>query len=159
MRILIVEDDYLQAEVLSGALEQVLAREVPALSIDRIATEERFRAAMPALARDQPDVILMDVIVRWADANGPIPEPPEEVRREGPRRAGIRCQKLVAANPATRDIPVILYTVLEISDLRLELESLEGNFVCLSKNNQVGPLVEEIRRLRRVSRRPPPRPG
>jgi CheY-like chemotaxis protein len=149
MHILIVEDDYIQASSLQEALRQALGREGRKIDIDRIATEERFRAKLGEIARDKPDVIIMDVMLRWTDAAEPLPEAPEEVRREGYHRAGIRCQRLLAENPETRNIPVIFYTVLEESDLKPELEDLVGNFVYLSKNSSVAPLVEEIRRRTR----------
>jgi CheY-like chemotaxis protein len=142
MRILIVEDDYIQA----NALRDALKREIPELKVDRIATESQFRAALPGLARDKPDVILMDVMLRWSDPAPQRPEPPEDVLQEGSRRSGLRCQRRLADNPETRDIPVILYTVLESSDLQLELEDLRGNCVYLPKDSSVAPLVDEIRR-------------
>ena len=155
MYVLIVEDDYIQWGALREALEKALRRKIPELRVERIATEERFRAALADIVRNPPDVIIMDVMLRWADAGERLPEAPEEVRREGYRRAGVRCRRLIADNPATRDIPVILYTVLEESDLR-EDTGVESESVYLPKNSSIGPLLTKIQ-LVTVGRKPPPR--
>ncbi len=60
-------------------------------------------------------------------------------------RAGVRCKDLLAQRDDTKNIPVILYTVLEASDLNKELPDSSGNVVHVPKSSEAWPLVEKIK--------------
>jgi CheY-like chemotaxis protein len=119
MQILLVEDDPLQAELVTEFLTSQSA--FPSAVIRRISTESQFRSNFEDIASNNPDVIIMDIMLRWAD---PAPEfelPPEDIAEEGFYRAGLRCERLLANDPRTSDIPIILYTILGNGDLSEEL--------------------------------------
>src|SRR5687768_15064888 len=61
MKFLIVEDDHWQA----SSLRETLTSRWPDAEIEIIRTESDFVSRMPSLARDTPDLIFMDVILRW----------------------------------------------------------------------------------------------
>jgi len=65
----VVEDDHLQeeriTEHLRGAFE---GAHVLALS-----TEEEFRAQLPGMRADVPDLVLVDVMLRWTDPRPGMP--------------------------------------------------------------------------------------
>ncbi len=117
MRVVLVEDDYLQAESIHSWLRQAW----PHVEIDRIETEKAFRAQLQSLSTHPPDVIIMDVMLRWSDPSPDFDQPPDEVEREGFYRAGVRCAELLRDDAGTSRIPVILYSVLEKLDLAGEL--------------------------------------
>ena len=145
MNILLVEDDHLQVEFLSRELQNSFSEAL----IRVISTESEFRLRFEEISQSPPDVIVLDVMVRWADATPDIDVPPEDVCRDGFYTAGLRCEELLARDPQTNHIPVILYTVLEPTDLHGEIEKRRDNVVILTKAPEIDPLVELIRELTR----------
>ena len=144
MYILVVEDDYLQADWICKKVKQVLRTDVK-----RISTESQFRKQLKNIEKNRPDVIIMDVMLPWTDPSPDIELAPHEVIEEGFYRAGVRCTKLLAANENTKGIPVILYTVLERADLEDQLKELSSNsrVVHLRKDSDDDRLVELIHEL------------
>jgi len=148
MKILIVEDDHLQADWIKLSLGHAL----PGAEIQRISTELGFRSSLEGIANEPPDVIIMDIMLRWTDPSADTAEPPDEVRKEGFFAAGLRCERLLAANQRTSRIPVILYTVLEESDLRQKQRSLRENVRYLPKESDPEPLISLVREVTRRRR-------
>lgn len=141
MRILIVEDDYLQAEELAQKITEHFCK----VDAEFVRTEHEFRERLNDLRRNPPDLFLLDVMLRWTD---PIPKmvtPPPEVEVGGPFRAGLRCERLLRESPETRETPVVLYTVLEDEDLGSELEHLGNKTFYVSKDSDAQPLFEVIK--------------
>jgi len=122
MKILIVEDDKLQFDFINNAFSRIWAPDKP--EIDRISTESDFRKKFHEIAVTNPDLIIMDVMVRWADPSPNIPVPPPEIVEQGFYRAGLRCVKMLAENEMTKNIPVIIYSVLDKSDMEDEIPNL-----------------------------------
>jgi CheY-like chemotaxis protein len=147
MKILIVEDDHLQADW----IHQSLANKFPRAEIERISTELEFRSRVDNgnLAENPPDVIIMDVMLRWTDPGPDLKPPPSDVREEGFFNAGLRCERLLAQEERTSHIPVILYTVLERTDLKQDPEKLRRNVHYLPKESNPEPLIQLIRDLTR----------
>lgn len=145
MRILLVEDDYLQADAIRAVLTRSLGAEV-----DRVATEAGFYEQFDEIARAQPDVIILDLMLRWTDPSPEMKRAPRQVLEEGPWRAGLRCERFLAEREETREIPILLFTVLEREDLETDLESLRRGVFFLQKGSDLGPLVEAVRKLRRL---------
>jgi len=143
MKVLVVEDDYLQADWIQRNLERAL----PGITIYYINTELEFRSRLDYIAGATPDVIVMDIMLRWANPDPNLQLPPEEVKEGGFYRAGLRCQKLLANDERTKDIPVIFYTVLEPYDLESELQQLSGNITYLRKESDLTSLIYRIRDL------------
>jgi CheY-like chemotaxis protein len=143
MRILLVEDDHLQ----SGPTLDNLKREFHGANFTRIRTESEFQAKFKEIATNKPDVIIMDVMLPWADPD-PDLEVPEKVLKEGGiGRAGIRCKKLLAEDEETRDIPVLFYTVLDNPQLQMDIQNLRPEAEHLIKEPDSVDLIERIRVL------------
>jgi CheY-like chemotaxis protein len=152
MFILVVEDDYLQAEWICKKLKQVLHCEV-----QRLSTESQFRKQLHEIEEHRPDIVIMDVMLPWTDPSPNIEPPPPEVIKEGFYRAGVRCTQLLIANEKTKSIPVILYTVLERADLEDQLKEFEsaakvvhlqkGKVVHLRKDSDDDRLIDLVREL------------
>jgi DNA-binding NarL/FixJ family response regulator len=143
MKLLIVEDDHLQAEW----IYQKLKEEMPGAEISCIRTESEFRSKLEEIANAPPEVVLMDVMLRWADVTFDIPEPPEDVVKEKFYRAGLRCERLLAKDERTALIPIIFYTVLERTDLRNELVNLPAHVQYLAKHSDIAPLIHKIEEI------------
>lgn len=143
MFILLVEDDYLQSDWISSNLKNAFSP----LKLELIATEEEFYACLPEISKEPPNVVIIDVMLRWTDPKRDMPPPPREVMEGGYYRAGLRCQKELAKNALTENIPVILYTVLEKIDLEQELDGLAKTITYLRKDSDSSSLTERIRQL------------
>lgn len=143
MDILIVEDDAFQAETIEAKLNQ----EFPGAEIQKISTERQFHLSLDSIVQNPPSVVVLDVMLRWTDPAPNLETPPDDVRREGFFRAGLRCQKLLAQHETTSGVPVILYTVLDRNELDRELKGLPPNVVHLRKESDLSPLVQTIREM------------
>jgi len=141
MYLLVIEDDYLQANWIQESLQTAF----PTARIQRIGTESDFRSHLDEIAKHRPTVIIMDVMLRWTDPSPDMTPPPEDVREGKFYRAGVRCKELLAERDETKDIPVILYTVLEASDLHKELQDSSATIVHVPKESDPWPLVEKIK--------------
>src|SRR6267154_1778537 len=109
MKILIVEDDHLQAEWIHMSLAQAF----PKAEFNCVRTEAEFRSRFGEIADNRPQVVVMDVMLRWEDPSPEITPRPDYVEAEGFYRAGLRCERMLAQDERTSHVPVILYTVLE----------------------------------------------
>ncbi|MFM9961456.1 MAG: hypothetical protein ACKV2Q_09535 [Planctomycetaceae bacterium] len=139
MRILLVEDDYLQADWLQPQFE----REYPGVAVDCISTELEFRERLDEIVEHPPDVVIIDVMIRWTDPGPNMQRPPEKMAYDGPYRAGLRCQELLAER--LPEIPVIFYTVLEQIDLDDELSTMRENVVYLRKDAETESFFQQLR--------------
>ncbi len=141
MRILSVEDDPIQAQWICETIEAEFAD----ATVECIATEQEFYAKLDAIASHPPDLILLDVMLRWTNPAPNIEPPPSEVREGGFFRAGLRCERLLAARESTRRVPVILYTVLDRSDLEETVGASVAQVSFLRKEADPQPLVAAVR--------------
>lgn len=132
MNIIIVENDYLQYDW----MKDIFRRYFPDYRITQIKTELEFCNQLEKIAAKPPDVIIMDVMLQWTTPSENVETPPDEVIEAGHHTAGLRCEERLRGNRRTKSIPVILYTVLEQSDL-------ERRFG--------GTIPEHIRHLRKES--------
>jgi CheY-like chemotaxis protein len=126
MYVLIVEDDKVQFQSFEKALREssVISR------INRIRTEKEFNDRFEEIALDKPDVILMDIMLRWADPEPDLPPPPPEIDNEGFYRAGLRCERLLARDDRTKNIPIVIYSVLDSGQVGKEIPRRPGvNFL------------------------------
>src|SRR5258708_17771330 len=132
MYFLIVEDDKLQFSFIENGIRQ--GRHFSKSRVERIATEYEFIEKLENIATEKPDVILLDIMLRWTDPTPNMTLPPPDIAEEGFFRAGVRCEQRLAADPRTRDIPVIVYSILEKKDFegeirpRPEVRYLEKDF-------------------------------
>lgn len=145
MTIVIVEDDYLQADWIHKKLKEA----IPDANLRHISTESEFRSSFEDIANEKADVVVMDVMLRWTDPSPDLHLPPDDIGKEGFYRAGLRCESLLANDQRTSNIPVILYTVLERTDLNHELRNLADNVVYIPKQPDVNPLIDRVKELTR----------
>jgi CheY-like chemotaxis protein len=137
MYILVVEDDKVQADLILSKLRYAFPRD----RIEHFRTEHEFQSRIDKVITDPPDVVVMDVMLRWTAPSPNLPEQPDDVRQGGVLRAGFRCKKLLARHDETKNIPVIFYSVLTENDLRNEIQP---NDVYLLKDAEKADLVDII---------------
>lgn len=147
--IVVVEDDHLQ----EGPLQEHLANTITGADIETVCTELEFRQRLPALRERVPDLVVMDVMLRWSFPAPDAVPPPEDVASGGYYRAGLRCAGLLADDPRLCGVPVVLYTILERSDLEREGETLPANSTFVGKNTELSCLIRKIRNLLRIRTR------
>jgi CheY-like chemotaxis protein len=140
MRILIVEDDYLQADWFA----QKIGERFGSVSLDFVRTELEFRERLEDFLTQPPDLVLLDVMLRWTDPSPTMVPAPPEVEAGGFFRAGLRCERLLRQSQRTQNVPVILYTVLEDGDLEAELEHVGKRTRYIPKDSDAQPLIEAI---------------
>lgn len=142
MHLVVVEDDHLQA----GPLSEHLAAAFDPVTVETVATEEDFRTAMRLRFRGSvPDLIVMDVMLRWAFPRPDMTAPPPDVVAGGYHRAGLRCARLLHADEVLRSVPVVLYTILEESDLLRGGRDLPPNATYVGKTSEFDVLVRRLR--------------
>lgn len=147
--IVVVEDDHLQ----DGPLQELLREQFPTARIEVVCTERDFRDRLDGYRRDPPSIVVMDVMMRWANPRQGDPPPPPDVLAGGYRRAGIRCVDLMRRAPALRDVPVVYYTILERSDLERDADAFPDNVFLVRKSSDRQPLTRKIRELTGTGRR------
>lgn len=147
--IVIVEDDHLQ----EAPLQDYLTGTITDAQIETICTELEFRTRLPALRARVPDLVIMDVMLRWTFPAPDAVAPPEDVASGGYYRAGLRCARLLADDPQLCGVPVILYTILERSDLERDGETLPKNSTYLGKHTELDVLSRKARDLLKVRTR------
>jgi CheY-like chemotaxis protein len=109
--IYVVEDDPFQAEWIIELLQQKFG---DWLEVKPITTQYGFETAFETLAADQPVAIILDVMLQWKDTD--IAKEPAKL--DSFRRAGLDCWNMLAKDPRTRKIPVMLYSVLDRATVR-----------------------------------------
>jgi CheY-like chemotaxis protein len=145
MYIVVVEDDKLQYEWLDPLLRQ--SKTLNVTRLERIKTEKEFYDKFEEIASDPPDVILLDIMLRWADPAPDFTPPPPEIDRDaGFFRAGLRCEQKLAADDRTKNIPIIIYSVLESEDLGRDRPD-RPNVKFLEKDFQVRAIEAAIREM------------
>jgi DNA-binding NarL/FixJ family response regulator len=139
-RILLVEDDHLQAHAIQSGLRILLQREYPYLVFTPISTESDLYNRFDEIAEKGFDLAIIDVMLRWADPSPEMPDPPPAVVEGGFFRAGIRCKEKLQSDQRTSSIPVIVYTVLDESRLPPGID-------IVPKGGDFAPLADKIRQL------------
>ncbi len=141
----VVEDDHLQ----ESPLTDHLAIDFPDATVETLTTEEQFRAHLPHMRTAAPDLVIMDVMLKWASSRRDLPPRPDDVAAGGYYRAGLRCARLMLDDSRLRRVPVVLYTILERSDLERDGQTLPANTTYVGKNCELDVLSRHIRsRLR-----------
>jgi CheY-like chemotaxis protein len=128
--ILLVEDDRRYAEILTRTLEKGLY----AMRIRRVCTESEFYQLLPAIRSTPPDIIILDMMIRWQNPTPEMRLPPDDVKKDGYYRAGLRCFAKLQETAETNKIPVIFHSVIEHSEVQHELGPLPAHVLCLSKS-------------------------
>jgi len=139
-QILIVEDDHQQVELIEKALNKEPQFANGGANIKRLSTERQFVEGFNDIVSNPPHVILMDVMLRWDD---PTPDFQLPTGYQGFYRAGLRNTEILANDQRTRNIPVILYTLLSEDNLKDIPE--RPNIFYLPKDSTLEPMVQLVR--------------
>ena len=137
--IVLVEDDSRQAEEVRAALVKHFAH----VEVIVIGAEAEFLARLPAFQVNAPDLFIFDGILPWSAAGSNHPKP----RRKLKGIAGIRCAAAVLAKRGTRDVPIIIQSIIEPSVLRREFKNAPENVYFRSKTSSEKDLITTIRSL------------
>ncbi len=137
-----VEDDHLQKGPISDRLSEAFAD----AEIDLIDTEERFRERLIQFRSALPDIIIMDVMLRWASPR-PDVQAPQDVLEGGYYRAGFRCAELLGMDPELARVPVVMYTILEKSDLERDGLQFSPTWSYLRKSADLDMLIRRVKDL------------
>lgn len=128
--ILVVEDDSHIAFLIKESLQDALY----AARIRLVRTEFEFCRLLPAIRAMPPDIVILDMMIRWTDPSPNMETPPEDVMKDGHFRAGLRCFRRLQQAAETEKTPVIFYSVLERPDVQAELRALPPHVLYLSKS-------------------------
>jgi hypothetical protein len=143
MRIVLVEDDYLQSVWIQKEIQSAF----PSADVLVVGTESEFRAKIGDFAQNPPAAIVMDVMLAWAEPGPNIPEPPADFETDGVIGGGRRCRELILSNPRTARIPLLLYTVLDRMDVPREMRDIH-----VMKQDDSQPLVNRLKMFIRSER-------
>jgi hypothetical protein len=142
MTVWLIEDDHMQA----GDIEETVERMVPGCRLDIIRTEQEFRQRFSEIAEGAGEaVVVMDVILRWADASPSMEPRPAEVKEGGADKAGFRCAKMLQQDARTKEMPIIFYSVLPITEFPSDLADQLGTAAhYLEKGENHSALAQQI---------------
>lgn len=143
--IVVVEDDHLQ----EGPLEEYLFDRFPGSRVETVRFESDFRDRLPDYRTQRPDLVIMDVMLRWARSREDAPKEPPDVEAGQYFRAGMRCTKLMAADEQLRDVPVIVYTILERNDLERDDPTWVAQCEYVRKSSDLEVIGRRIQRVLR----------
>jgi hypothetical protein len=115
------------------------------VEVSTIETESSFGAALPALKATPPNIIVLDMLLRWADS------PSEGSTEPDFFAAGVRCGELLRADPRTAGIPIIYYSVLDRDQIP-EFQLPKNAFYC-PKTPELFDLLRKIRSLLAAQRK------
>ncbi|MGA2148673.1 MAG: hypothetical protein ABSH49_27330 [Bryobacteraceae bacterium] len=104
-RILIIEDDQIQAEDLKHSLERLGS------PVEVISTEAQFRKRLKEADVERYSLAVVDMMLRWTDPAPDMELPPSDVIEEGSYTAGLRCCRSLAS----RGVRCIIFTALSPS--------------------------------------------
>ena len=142
MHILLVEDDAQQSQTICESLYAAF----PEARIETLATELQFRQRVDTIASNRPDIVILDVMLRWTDPSPQLVPKPVELKNTTFHKAGFRCQELLQEHPETKDLPVILFTVIDETDAKLGAPSV----IFVAKFRDQVSLIEKIKELTRL---------
>ena len=146
--IVVVEDDHLQ----EGPLEEYLIDRFPGSQVETIRFESDFRDRLEHYREARPDLVIMDVMLKWARSREDAPAEPPDVAEGQYFRAGMRCTRLMAADENLRDVPVIVYTILERQDLERDDPDWLSTCDYVRKSSDLEVIGRRVRRLLRDGR-------
>lgn len=142
----VVEDNSIDAAWIRDALKSAFNAVV-----EIIECEKDFVDNLPRFADSPPDLIVFDVMLRWAN---PSPElerdleegrVPPDVAAEGAfLKAGLRCVSRLRDDPRTASIPYVIFTGLKENNFDEEVIHVKGGVI--TKTDDIGPLIAAVRR-------------
>jgi predicted nucleotide-binding protein len=145
MRITVIEDD----PYTSRAIRALLKAEFPDAQLDVLSSVSEFKEVLDngRLVENAPDLIIVDMMLRWSQPVPKMPAIPEELQPYEMGRAGLKCLELLKSHQIAQRIPVVLHTMLTRDELREELKAVGTNVHHLIKSEDTTALVDLVRRL------------
>ena len=96
--------------------------------VKTIKNESAFGNAISSILKTEDSVVVMDILLRWADPAPDAPPVPPQVKKDGPYTAGVRCLDRLS-EAGGRLVPIVTYTVLDAErKLAEHLRRLEKQF-------------------------------
>jgi len=142
----IVEDDQRHA----GDVVRMLLSEFPEAHVEVIRTESQFRSELHSLQNNPPDLIILDMMLRWSDPT--IPPGAATSPEGGFEKAGLRCFQLLQSDVRTKSLPVIFVTALSERALVSSIGAYPPVIEKRSMNrSQLGTLVRSLLAVRQES--------
>lgn len=145
-RMMVVEDNSTDAAWICEALKIAFN-----VTVDLVVCEKDFVDCLPDLAAMPPDLIVFDVMLRWANASAELERdleegriPPEIAEKGAFLRAGLRCVARLRSSPQTAKIPYVLFTGLKENNFEEDVIHLEGSII--TKSDDIEPLISAVRR-------------
>jgi CheY-like chemotaxis protein len=154
MKVVVVEDDYLQA----GMIRDALTSQYSDIELIDLANEMAFINALPELERDAPDLIILDIMIPWHDPLTRVVAPPQQVDRE-PLRGGIRLLREIRNRSQLASVPVIVHSALAWHDVENDLAVRPDHVVFVHKRQEPSDLMIVLRSLLAALERLPPERG
>lgn len=144
VKILIVEDEHTQLDSLSKEFKKAFSN----INLEFIDTESDFITNFPNLIENPPNLIIMDVMLRWASEKSKIIEPPKDIKEEDFYTAGFRCLELIKNNARTAAIPVIIHSsAYDKEEIKEAVEKLSKNWIVVQKSSNRENLLLIMRSL------------
>jgi CheY-like chemotaxis protein len=143
LTILVVEDDHQDAIWICDELQASLNADVEVIRCER-----DFVAKLPVLGQKKPDLIIFDVMLRWASSVEELEREveegkvPKDVIKEGFIRAGLRCVARLKSCDDTKDIPYLVYTGLQLNNFTEETVHVAD---IITKSGDIKPLIMAVR--------------
>ena len=150
MRILLVEDDYLDA----GAIRDLLAEHYRNVEMIEVANEADFVASLSDLEENPPDLVIMDIMIPWQRPSASLIAPSQGANPD-PLRTGIRLLAKLQESSRLRNSPVILHSALEWHDVESDLKNSPDHILFVHKEAPPTRLMIVLRALLGALRRLP----
>ena len=142
LKVLLIEDDYLQRKSVKKALERELDAEVITKS-----DEYEFVRDFEQIAEDPPHVAVIDNMLRWASPAREIPDPPNEATAKHPENGGVRCGQRLMQDARTSHVRRIAYSVLGKEDLDSGTV-LPDSTLLIVKEHDIHNLIDEVKKMK-----------
>jgi CheY-like chemotaxis protein len=137
LNILLVEDDHIQRSDICAAIEQAVQG-----TVSTLCCEWDFQTKFEEIASNPPDLVVMDVMLRWQAPSRNLEPPPSG---HPPESAGLRCAARLRSDARTQSVKVILYSVFppeSIADL-----AVPGRVLWVVKELDLQNLFDAINRI------------
>jgi len=141
MKLLLIEDDPLQAEWVTSAFK----RDFKHIEVWNIHTERGFLTQIDQIETWMPDLIILDVMIRWTDPAVEMSDVPEDIISEGFLNAGFRCMERISRSETLYAVPIIMYSVLATADIKSQLNKLSPHVFVVHKDNSPDELMRFAR--------------
>jgi len=117
------------------------------LQIEVIKTEKEFRERLADPAKFNFDLVILDVMVHWADqSEESLPDP---TLKGGYFRAGIRCLEEILKHPELAARPVIIHSALDEDQILAKVREqklAEDHLAIVSKRSNLDTFCEAVQK-------------